>query len=105
MDLRQYYKKLHELEAGMSDAHVLVVSEETDDGGKPGVVTEVARRNACKLMVEGRAKLADAKQIEEFRIGEALEREAFQGAKTASKMRFQVVPFETAQPGPGNSAV
>ncbi len=34
MDLRQYYKKLHELEAKMPEAHVLVGSVESVDGGK-----------------------------------------------------------------------
>ncbi len=104
MDLRQYYKKLHELEDSMTDTHVLVVSEETDDGGKPGVISEVSRRNACKLMLEGRAKLADAKQKQDFRTEEWFHREQFQTAKTASRLQFQMVPIETAKPGPAKSA-
>lgn len=103
MDLRQYYKKLHELEAKMSESHVLVVSVETGDGGKEGVITEVARRNACQLILEGRARRAEPKEEEEFRSDEILKREEFQRSKTASRIQVQLVPSETGRPLPTKS--
>lgn len=100
MDLRQYYKKLHELESKMPEAHVLVVSVETGDGGKEGVVTEVPRRNACQLILEGRARRADQKEVDEFRCQESLEREEFQRAKAASRVQVQLVNGEILKPAP-----
>ena len=103
MDLRQYYKKLHEMEAKMTEAHVLVVSVESGDGGREGVFTEVTRRNACQLILDGRAKLADPKEAEVFRSEEAEKREEFQRAKTVSRVQFQIVPNATRVPAPATS--
>jgi hypothetical protein len=103
MDLRQYYKKLHELESKMPEAHVLVVSLETGDGGKEGVITEVPRRNACQLILEGRARRADQKEEDEFRFQELLEREAFQRAKAASRVQVQVVSSDAMMLAPAKS--
>jgi hypothetical protein len=103
MDLRQYYKKLHELEDKMPEAHVLVVSVESGDGGKEGVITEVTRRNACQLILDGRARRADQKEDDDFRLVEMEEREAFQRAKTASRVQFQMVPSDTGRPAPSKS--
>jgi hypothetical protein len=103
MDLRQYYKKLHELESKMPEAHVLVVSVETGDGGKEGVITEVPRRNACQLILEGRARRADQKEVDEFRFQEALEREEFQRAKAASRVQVQLVSGDATMLTPAKS--
>ena len=103
MDVRQYYKKLHELEAKMPEAHVLVVSLETDDGGKEGVITEVPRRNACQLILEGRARRAEPKEEEEYRRMERLKRDEFQRARTAAKMQVTLVARKTEYPAPAKS--
>jgi hypothetical protein len=103
MDLRQYYKKLHELESKMPESHVLVVSVETGDGGKEGVITEVPRRNACQLILDGRAKRMDPEQEAQYRAQEALKRGEFQRARTASRIQVQLVPNETMNPAPTKS--
>ena len=103
MDLRQYYKKLHELESKMPEAHVLVVSLETGDGGKEGVITEVPRRNACQLILEGRAKRADQTEEDLFRLDEKEKREAFQRAKAASRVQVQVVSSDAMTLAPAKS--
>ncbi len=103
MDLRQYYKKLHEMESKMPETHVLVVSVETGDGGKEGVITEVPRRNACQLILDGRAKRAKPEEEEEYRLMESLKREEFQRVKRASTVRVQVVEMETKDPAPPKS--
>lgn len=103
MDLRQYYKKLHELESNMPETHVLVVSVETGDGGKEGVVTEVPRRNACQLILDGRAKRLGPEQEAEYRTQETLMRGAFERAKTASRIQVQLMPSETVTMIPAKS--
>ena len=53
MDLRQYFKKIRETEAALTEPFPLVVSLHTEDGGKPGMVSEVSREVAAKMIVEG----------------------------------------------------
>ncbi len=62
MDLRQYFRKLREIENSLVDAYPVVISLETSDGGRAGVVSEVSRETAAKLIIEGRAILASEEQ-------------------------------------------
>jgi len=103
MDVRQYYKKLRELEASLPEADVVVVSYETPDGGRAGVLTEVPRRNACQLLLEGRAKVASQEEAEEFRQNEAAKREEFKRNQAASKIQFQVVASDLNKPAPAQT--
>lgn len=91
MDLRQYYRKLHELESTTPESHVLVESLETGDGGKGGVISEVSRRNACQLILEGRAKRADPAGVEAFRSQEAKKREEFKRSQAAARMQLKLM--------------
>ena len=66
MDLRQFYQKMRKVEQGIAEPHVIVVSLDTPDGGKSGVMTEVQRELAAKLMVEQRVRLATPAESEAF---------------------------------------
>jgi hypothetical protein len=72
MDLKAFYKKLRKIEQEIADEHVVMVSLETPDGGRAGLKTEVARASAARLILEGRARLGDAKEsaehLEEARV-------------------------------------
>lgn len=71
MDLRKYFHKIHDLETKIVDAFPVVVSHEHSDGGKAGVLTEVTRLIAAKLIVEGGARLAtieESKQFQELKV-------------------------------------
>jgi hypothetical protein len=67
MDLRAFYQKLRKIEQQIADSHVVVVSHETPDGGRPGQLAEVSRSIAARLILEGRARLATAEESAEFR--------------------------------------
>ena len=67
MDLRNFYQRLREVEASIASEHVVMVSEATADGGKAGVLTEVSRANAAKLIIELRARLATDEEDESYR--------------------------------------
>ena len=58
MDLRDFYKRIREIEATIDSAFTLVVSHDTADGGKAGVMTEAPRAIAARLIAEGRARMA-----------------------------------------------
>ncbi|HUA18312.1 MAG TPA: hypothetical protein VMB25_06170 [Bryobacteraceae bacterium] len=66
MDLKVFYQKLKKIEQEITEPHVVVVSEETPDGGRAGQKTEVSRRLAAKLLLEGRARLASPPESEEY---------------------------------------
>ena len=58
MDLRAFFQKVRKLESSIATPHVIVVSLETPDGGKPDQMTEVTRESAATVIVEGKARLA-----------------------------------------------
>ena len=91
MDLQIYYKKIRELEAGLRDPSVVVVSRETPDGGRDGVRTEVPRRIAAKMLVEGAARLATPDEAREFQEQKVETKRQADQLAAASKMHFTVL--------------
>ncbi len=92
MDVRQYYRKLREVESGITEPYVLVTSLETSDGGKPGVVSEVAREQAAKLMVEGRVTLSTDAERKVFFAKRTADKKAFEKADMARRLQVTIVP-------------
>ena len=71
MDLRLYYQKIRDTAAKIEDEFPVLVSRETGDGGKAGTLTEVPRRIAAKMVVEGTAQVASPAQKASFRDAQA----------------------------------
>ena len=78
MDLSMYYQKIRDVEATIPDAFPVVVSLVTGDGGKGGVASEVIRRVAAKMIVEGSAQIATAAEV---KIYQALRMAGFRAAQ------------------------
>jgi hypothetical protein len=91
MDLKLYYQKLRDKESEITEAFPIVVSNETADGGKLGVLTEVTPAIAAKMLVEGVARLATPKEEMAFRTVQAEAKRAADQAAAASKVQFTVV--------------
>jgi uncharacterized Fe-S cluster-containing radical SAM superfamily enzyme len=91
MDLRMFYQKLRKIEQEIVDAHVVVVSHETSDGGKAGQMTEVSRGSAARLIVEGRAHLASVDEAVEYRSGAEQARLDAEQRAMAQKIQVNVV--------------
>ncbi len=91
MDLRVYFQKVRQLEATIPHEHLVIVSEDTGDGGKAGVLTEVARHTAAKLIIEGRAKPATEEQTKAYYAAESAKRETAQRAEFANKVQVTLV--------------
>ena len=66
MDLKVYYRKIRDTEAGLPEGASVVVSNETADGGKAGVGSEVPRGVAARMLVEGAAHIATAEEAQEY---------------------------------------
>lgn len=91
MDLKLYYQKVRDAALQIEEPFPVVVSRETADGGKDGVLTEVAQGLAAKMVVEGSARVATAAEAEEFRQRHADERLALEQAAAAAKVQLAVL--------------
>lgn len=70
MDLRQYYEAIRGIEENIPGRDVLVVSEATADGGRAGMISEVTRHAAARLVVERKARLATVEEEAAFRLAQ-----------------------------------
>jgi hypothetical protein len=91
VDLKQYFRKMREIESTISEQYPLVVSLETPDGGKPGTVTEVSRLNAARMIIEGRALLADDSEKQAYREQQAAARAAAEKAELAKRVQVAIL--------------
>ena len=91
MELKVYYQKLRQVEGGIAEPHVVVSSLETPDGGRPGVLTEVPRDLAARLIVEGGARLASSEEAVTFREQIAEAKRAAEQSAAASRIQVTVV--------------
>ena len=66
MDLKVFYKKIREAAALIPADFTVLASLETPDGGKAGVMSEVPRAIAARMIVEGRARTATVEETEAF---------------------------------------
>jgi hypothetical protein len=91
MDVRQYYRKLREVESGITQPYVLVTSLEQSDGGKPGIISEVSREQAAKLLVEGRVTLSTEIEGKVFLAKRISEKKALEKADIARRLQVTIV--------------
>jgi hypothetical protein len=91
MDLRQYFRKIREVEATLSDEYPVVSSLETADGGKNGTISEVSRATAARLIVEGRAVLATEAERERFLQEQQAARAIAERAEAAKRLQIAYI--------------
>jgi len=91
MDLKVYYQKLRQIEASLGEVYVVVVSQETPDGGRAGLRTEVPRATAARMIVEGGARLATAEEAGEYREKVAEAKQAADQAAAANRVQLTVI--------------
>ena len=110
MDLNSYYIKMREQQATIAEEYPVVVSHATSDGGVKGRMTEVTKRIAARLIVEGMARLATAIETSDFhnlkqQAKAAVENVAKDAALEAtqiamSKLLMAAAPLTPAEPVP-----
>ena len=91
MDLRIYYTKIREQEAKIPTEFPVIVSAETQDGGRAGVKTEVPRRIAAKMIVDGLARLAKAPEAAEFLAEREAAIRAARESAEAAKLQVNII--------------
>ena len=92
MDLKHYYQKIRDKELEIAGPFAVVTSLATEDGGQAGTLTEVSRRTAAKMVVDGVARLADAKEAQKWRDQQTAARRAAEDTARASKVQLSVLP-------------
>lgn len=103
MDLQSYYNKIREIEQSISEPSAVVVSQETPDGGRAGVRSEVSRRLAAKMITDGAARLATSDERKDFEIQKAESKRKMDQRAAASRMQFTLVsPQEVKRPSGGS---
>ncbi len=94
MDVKTFYQRIRDAEAKIPTPDVVVISLPTDDGGKKGVLVEVPRHLAAKMLVEGSAELAPADKVLEFHeLKEAAYRTA-QDFAVAARVEVTMMPSD-----------
>jgi hypothetical protein len=91
MDLRIYYGKVREQEKKITEEFPIVVSAETPDGGKAGVMSEVPKRVAAKMIVDGLARLAKREEANTFAEDRAAAIRAAQDVAQAAKLAVNII--------------
>src|SRR5689334_8841072 len=91
MDLRIYYEKIRETEAGMKDEYPVIVSRDTGDGGKEGTMTEVPRRLAARMVVDGSARMASVEEMDAFRMRQTEALRSAEQAAAAARLQISVL--------------
>jgi hypothetical protein len=92
MDLKLYYQKIRDTESQIPDVYPLIVSQETDNGGKAGSCAEVTRAVAAKMITEGTARLATAAEAKTYREDRAEAKRIVDEAAEVAKVQVTVVP-------------
>jgi len=92
MDLKSYYRKIRSVASELGGGDVVIVSLETPQGGKAGVMTEVPSRIAARAIVEGRARPATAEESERRRVEAMQAYEEAHRKAAAERVKVMVVP-------------
>ena len=91
MDVKQYFRKMREIEDGLTEPYPVVVSLETSDGGKAGTVCEVPRLVAAKMILERRAALASVEQKELFFQQQEAAKKAAEKAELGRRLQVAII--------------
>src|SRR5882672_1941892 len=92
MNMRTYYQKIRDIEQAILEPVVILESNETADGGKEGLLTEVPKRLAAKMIVDGRARLANEQPTREFHEKKAEAKRTADQEAITNKMQMMLVP-------------
>jgi hypothetical protein len=103
MDPQVYYAKIREKASTIKEEFPVVVSRETPDGGKAGILTEVPSRLAAKMVVDGTATMASTADAEAFRERKAEAKRVADQEAAAAKVQVTVVSVDDLNRLKGNA--
>jgi thiamine monophosphate synthase len=74
MDLKVYYKKIRDVAETILAEFPVIVSKQTADGGREGVMAEVTRQQAARMIAEDRARLATDTEAKAYHAAQQAQR-------------------------------
>jgi len=92
MDLKLYYQKIRDMESKIPDAFPVIISQQTDDGGKAGSFAEVTRSVAAKMIIEGTSRIATTEEAASYRQDCAEAKRQVDQEAEVNKVQITVVP-------------
>ena len=92
MNVKAYYQKIRELERTLADSFVVIVSHDTPDGGRGGLLTEVPKHLAARMIADERAHLASEDATLQFREKSADAKRTVEALLPADKRQVRSVP-------------
>jgi hypothetical protein len=91
MDLREYYAKIRAAAESITEEFVVVASLPTPDGGRAGVMTEVTRQLAARLIADSKARLANEEEAETYYEAQKEAARKAAEAETEGRVQFAVL--------------
>ena len=91
MDVKQYFRRLREIEESFVDKYPVVISLETPDGGKAGLIAEMSRNVAAKMILEGRAVLASPEQKTAYYEHQEATKKAAEKAELSRRVQVAII--------------
>ncbi|MDZ4798330.1 MAG: hypothetical protein SGI92_09220 [Bryobacteraceae bacterium] len=101
MDIRAYFHKLRETERSIGPEWVVVVSNDTPNGGKAGRLIEVSRASAAKTIIDGSARLATEEETQNYRDDVARDVEQAQAEEEARRVHLMFTTEKPERPARG----
>jgi ribosomal protein L9 len=92
MNLRTYYQKVKDIEQTLVEPFVVLESQETPDGGRKGVLTEVPKPLAARMIADGRAHPASEEAAKEFQEKNTQAKRQSDQEAAANRMQVTLVP-------------
>ena len=92
MNVKAYYQKIRELERALTDSFVVIVSHDTSDGGKGGLLTEVPKHLAARMIADDRAHLASEDATLQFRVKSVEAKRTAEELLLANRRQVRPVP-------------
>jgi len=87
MDLREYYRKIREIEQTIDGPCAIIASLATPDGGRAGVLSEVARNVAARMVADSKAALATSAEAARYRQERQDEAARISGERLTSRLQ------------------
>lgn len=91
MNLRAYFQKIREVEKEILQDVVYVASLAGDDGGLAGIVAQVTRAIAAKLIVDQKARLATDGEVEALLEKHEIARRKAMDEQAAQRLQVAIV--------------
>jgi hypothetical protein len=92
MDMKEFFQDVRRIEESIRGESVVIVSLQTKDGGKAGVLNEVAKKIAARTIAEAKARLATEEEAEGYRADVAESLRAAAEQNMANQVRLSIIP-------------